>query len=821
MKLYDTKTGQPVEVPDDQAADAYRSGALAPKKGDRVPVTLSSGEVGTIDAADLQSTVDAGGQIVSPEVVHRAELEEKYGGAGGTAAAAGTGFARGLTVGLSDPVALGLAGTFGGKEAKESLRERLNAYKELHPYASTAGEIAGVVAPAVFSGGAAAVPEGASIAARAGSALGGAVRTAGAAAEGVGTLGRLAERGAAAIVGGGAESLAGRVAQKFVTRAAGGAVEGALFGAGNEISEASLGDTQLTGEKLLASMGHGALMGGALAGAAGAVGELGKAALAKASPYLRAKAEEQAWKSMAPLKKFEKEAEARAGGTRAVGRTLLEEGVFEGNAAAAPRDLLPKVQERLQARGEELGAIMDRSGATVDARSMLTRVADVAKEYDKKAGYEHIAKAVNEYGAALVDKLGLKTLDEALPIRAAFEQRRALQDLVYKEARALDPKMRVEALREVSRIMSDEEVKAIDVAGKALGREGAGGELKALRGTYQRLSLAEEALKDSSSRMVTNRNLSLSDYATAGAAAAAGHPFAAPVLAVGHKVLRERGNAMAATYLDKLASISAVENRAARVDLEIKRSLSDFFAKAGGAETRPRIRVRMFDRPGGSTSSRDEYEQRASEIAHVQTQRQLLSDHVERTTAQLAPHAPESTAALARAAQRGATFLASKLPKATPAANGVASFEVKKPRPNDQEVATFLRYARAVDDPMSVLEDMKAGRISREGAESLRAVYPSMFRQIQGHVMDRVAEMQAKGKPIPRARRLELGILLGIPTDWSLTPEGVQTLQDGAKAADAKPSEPTPPTGPKAPVKTPQATQFQTATERRQGGQIR
>lgn len=819
--MFDTKTGQPVEVPDDQAASAYASGALAPKKGDRVPVTLSTGEVGTVDAADLQSTIDAGGQIVSPEVVHRAELEEKYGGAGGVAGATGAGFARGLTVGLSDPVALGVTGLVAGKEAKESLRERLSAYKELHPYASAAGEVAGVVAPALLSGGAAAVPEGAGLAARAGSALGGAVRTAGVATEGVGMLGRLAERGASALVGEGAESLAGRVAQKFVTRAAGGAVEGALFGAGNEISEASLGDTQLTGEKLLASMGHGALMGGAVSGAAGAVGELGKAALAKASPYLRAKAEEQAWKAMAPLKKFEKEAEARAGGTRAVGRTLLEEGVFEGNAAAAPRDILPKVQERLQARGEELGAIMDKSGATIPARGMLTRISDVAKSYEAKAGYEPIAAAVNEYGQSLAEKLGVRSLDDVVPIRQAFEQRRALQDLVYKEARALDPKMRVEALREVSRIMSDEEVQAIDAAGKALGREGAGAELKSLRGTYQRLSLAEEALKDSSSRMVTNRNLSLSDYATAGAAAASGHPFAAPVLAVGHKVLRERGNAMAASYLDKLATISAIENRAAAVDMQVKRSLADFFAKAGGAEVKPRVRVRMFDQGSGARSSRDEYERRAADLAHITTQRQTLTDHVQATTAQLAPHAPESTKALAQAAQRGATFLASKLPKATPAANGVSTFEVKKPRPSDQEVATFLRYARAVDDPMSVLEDMKAGRLSREGVESLRAVYPSMYRQIQSHVMDRVTAMQAKGTPISYARRVELGTLLGIPTDWSLTPEGVQTLQEGAKAGDTKSDQQTPPSGPSRPVKTPQAMQLQTATERRQGGQIR
>ena len=64
-----------------------------------------------------------------------------------------------------------------------------------------------------------------------------------------------------------ASSLAGQIAAKAVGGALGSGVEGAAYGLGQSVSEDALGDPNAFGEKLLANVTHGAILGGALGGA--------------------------------------------------------------------------------------------------------------------------------------------------------------------------------------------------------------------------------------------------------------------------------------------------------------------------------------------------------------------------------------------------------------------------------------------------------------------------------------------------------------------------------------------------------------------------
>ncbi len=130
-----------------------------------------------------------------------------------TAQAGLAGVARGATFGLSDA-------------ALSSDKENLERLKEEHPIASGAGELAGAVLSPVNKVGA--LVEG--------------------------------ERAA---------SVAGRLGQKAV----GGAAVGSLFGAGSAVSDAALGDSDMTADKVLAHVGLGALLGGAGGGVGGAIEE--------------------------------------------------------------------------------------------------------------------------------------------------------------------------------------------------------------------------------------------------------------------------------------------------------------------------------------------------------------------------------------------------------------------------------------------------------------------------------------------------------------------------------------------------------------------
>src|SRR6187551_1256361 len=222
---------------------------------DRIAVRDKYGEIGTIDAADLGTP---GYTPLTDAEIAQERTRKERGTLGQQGIAALEGGARGLSAGLSD-VALG--GVL-GKGYSKGARER----QEANPLTSTGFEIAGAIAPALVTGGASAE---ASLAARG---LGAAR-----AAEGAGVLGSIAratpssliaragsfaEQGAARLVGEGAESALGRMAQRAATVGAQGAVEGGLYGTGHAASEAVLNDAPITAEKLLSGFGQGALFGG-------------------------------------------------------------------------------------------------------------------------------------------------------------------------------------------------------------------------------------------------------------------------------------------------------------------------------------------------------------------------------------------------------------------------------------------------------------------------------------------------------------------------------------------------------------------------------
>lgn len=222
----------------------------------QIAVVTPAGDVRTIASTDAADAAEQGFELATPEQVKGAKNQAKFdeasalGKAGYVAGAAGAGALRGISAGLSDAALIHGAGLL-GKDSATATRDTLNELRDVAPNASLLGEGAGMIG---------------------GLALGsGEVGFGGKALTAVSRAGGLAERGAARLLGEGATSLAGRVAQRGLATAASGAVEGALYGAGSTISEAALGDENLTGEKLVAGMGHGALVGGALGAAFGGV----------------------------------------------------------------------------------------------------------------------------------------------------------------------------------------------------------------------------------------------------------------------------------------------------------------------------------------------------------------------------------------------------------------------------------------------------------------------------------------------------------------------------------------------------------------------
>jgi hypothetical protein len=231
-------------------------------KSGKVPMLDTLGKPVFVDSKDAQDALGQGFTYESPEAAVERVKEEKYGNSPFLAGTLGA--ARTLTFGGTDLAGRGLG-------FADALRE----IKQRNELSSTAGEVAGAIAPLIVTLGASAPAQ---VAARGAVAAG----TAATAARGASALTRLAEASAPSLITRGSEAVAKKlVAQGWKRATAQGALEGAGFGAGQGITEIALTEGDITpdrvAESLISNIGMGAFMGGALSLGAYGVGKgLGK-----------------------------------------------------------------------------------------------------------------------------------------------------------------------------------------------------------------------------------------------------------------------------------------------------------------------------------------------------------------------------------------------------------------------------------------------------------------------------------------------------------------------------------------------------------------
>lgn len=236
MQLVNAKSGELEDVPQDSAHAALTAGTHNLIGGSPVNVLSPDGSLGSIPAEQVpEAMARYGFKLPTDADLSEYANQQKYGeGFGNELKAGAAGVARGATFGLSD---VGLTKTgLVDPEALAELRKR-------NPAASTAGEIGGAVGSALLA------PE-ASLPGLAGKL-------------GTGIAAKLAP---AAIEGGSLASKIVQAAKATGASAMGSAVEGALYGAGETVSEAALGDPDVSAERLAANLGFGALIGGGLGG---------------------------------------------------------------------------------------------------------------------------------------------------------------------------------------------------------------------------------------------------------------------------------------------------------------------------------------------------------------------------------------------------------------------------------------------------------------------------------------------------------------------------------------------------------------------------
>lgn len=141
--------------------------------------------------------------------------------------------------------------------------------------------------------------------------------------------------------------------------------------------------------------------------------------------------------------------------------------------------------------------------------------------------------------------------------------------------------------------------------------------------------------------------------------------------------------------------------------------------------------------------------------------------------APLADVAPKTAQVMSERAMRAANFIYEKMPK-NPNSGDVLQPNVKKWMPSDFEISKWKRYVEATDNPLSAIKSLKEGKMTLEQADALKNVYPKLYQSLVGNIMEEITKLKDE---LPYKKRLQLGILFGIPSDPSLQPKFIQDMQ--------------------------------------------
>lgn len=700
---------------------------------------VKDGKTFTIDASKLDAAIDQGFHVESTDernaraVVER--NEEQHGGALGKVTAGLAGLERGVTLGLSDAY-LASQGDY--------MRRTVEGAKAANPGLSTATEIVGAVAPSLLTGGAA-TPAG--LASRAGAAI--------------------AKRGGAGI---------GRAI-------AGGAVEGAIFGAGTGVSELALSADPLTLENAVSVLSSRALFGAAVGGAAGGLGKLAEKGLVKAKGALddyvaRQSATSSAGVSddlatiiesgdTAALKALRDGELATIKTTRAAESAkivddlrgyrdeLIDRNVWIATKNAADREvreigaMIGKADTRLRNALNNPKALADspRSALAVLQQQEHALERLLAKADDIRAG---VSKAPEESAR-------LAALDGAMP---ALEQNRAFQerirgilsdpassrlDEIATAATALDARTAAaaEAKSSIGAQMLGGTVFGM-ASGIASGIPFIGGVLGSLvgaRASKAATNLAFGRLGNAATGAAQRTSKAIDVFL--GAAPAVQR--ATPVLAT--KVLEAVRYAPSADGKRERASSSSKDAKDAGGARE---KLPALFA-ARSAELRSQV---SYDETGTLRMRPEARERVASMLAGVRAEDPIAADRMETIAA------------------RRVEYLAGALPRRPdlPTAPGGKDLY----RPSDMAMRSWARRAAAVEDPGGVEERLADGTLTPEDVEAYKAVYPERAAALTAMVMERLPELRAR---MPYKRRLALSMMTGVAVDPALDPQVFARLQ--------------------------------------------
>lgn len=780
------------------ADDERQKVKVATNAAGKVHMRNSAGAPVTVAPNDVQGAIDQGYQLETPEAVEERHLQDRRGGLGQQLLAAGEGAIRGIPLvgGALTQAAVAL----GGEDYRQAMQER----EEANPNAALAGEVGGALGSALLTGGeseAAEVAEGAGEAASGGGLLSRLGRVLGSPASIEAKLGEgagEAAQGLAARFG-----VTGGMGQSIARALGSGAAEGAAYGASYSQADAALEGTDWTADRALAGIRDGALYGMA--------GSLGAAALEKAGKkIISAMTEGRTLKQAAEDFADGRAVKSIVGNDISTFRKLTNDGENMdrlGQVADRLREENIPLEHPKQARAA-LDEWKKRSGVNMRGVADELDSAGVRANLSGEGGFfERLDAQLSELrGSNVRDTQRLADVIERkiAPLRAAAEKGEDVDfSRFWKDSQEIGKlvtfgeKAKRPSTTELRRLYGSMRQTLDDAV------EGAGPDLaakwKAAANDYSMASTLADGARREAQRQIKNRFISPSDYGVGamsgnllgtltglvhgsiplGALTAA---VTAPAVSMAHKFLRERGSAAL------MHVASHVGETLERIEAATK-ILTETGAAATPAVTGLHDEEEDYLGKGvgrkAQLSEKETDEQFASiqkSFADQQTRPDVLVGHVQRAIGPAATQQPEVATAMARRVGEDRTWLQQQMPEPHTRMTASLTPNAEKsvvPRRDKQRVVAF---ARALADPVGVVERAAGGHVDWDGLKALKERRPELFNSVRTSLAMKCAQ---RDTPLPYRRRILLSLAFDFKGDKSL--ENVAAIQasGGGEAAQA------------------------------------
>lgn len=223
------------------------------------------------------------------------------------------------------------------------------------------------------------------------------------------------------------------------------------------------------------------------------------------------------------------------------------------------------------------------------------------------------------------------------------------------------------------------------------------------------------------------------------------------------KQVRAEVAAALAGKADQAAKLKSVEGIAKQVGNKITSGAKAVFdspaARGGGIS-------------GASALTNEEFEKQTNRIKKLSSDPQALMDHLTGNTDALYSAAPNITQGIHNTMIAGLQFLNSKIPRPMDELLLSQGWE-----PSRAQRFKFENYYRAVDEPLSVLGDVKNNSLTNESMEALQAVNPHLLQEMRLEVMGQMNIEDAKDLSYPS--KLSIAKFLGQPLDTNMTPASI------------------------------------------------